>query len=145
MPLWLRCRGSACAGGACLPHGSGGRWLSGCPLVTGLRTENWTIQSVGKQCSKARRTSALVGCRLSHVLCKLFLYRFRAFLESLLCCPPFLFPRALLVPLMSLVAAAAAALPVATSFVTSALAPGVARPACVVAASSRLVTQFSGG
>ena len=75
-----------------------------------------------------------------------FLFRFRARLVSLLCCPPLFFPRALfLVPLMPLVAAAAAASPDATSSVTSALAPGVARPACVVAGSSRLVAQSSGG
>ena len=84
-------------------------------------------------------------CRLFHVLSKLFLYRFRAFAESLLCCPPFLFFRAfLVVSLEPLVAAAAATSPGATSSVTSAPAPrgGVV---CTVAASSHLVEQTSGG
>ena len=120
--------------------------MSGHPLVTGLGAENWAFQSVGKQCSEARRGSAAVDCHLRHVLSKFFLFRFRAFLESLICCPPLFFPRVLLlVPFVPLVAAAAAASPDATSSVTSAPAPGFARPACVVAASSRLVAQSSGG
>ena len=88
-------------------------------------------------------------CRLFHVLSKLFLYRFRAFAESLLCCPPFLFFRAfLVVSLEPLVAAVAATeyctSPGATSSVTSAPAPrdGVV---CAMAASSHLVEQTSGG
>ena len=120
------------------------RWLSGCPSAAGLlKAETWTSQSVGRQCAKTRRTPASVDCHPGHALSKLFLYRFRACLESLFCCPPSLFPRAfLVVSLVPLVAAAATASPGATSSITPAPAPrdGVV---CTVAASSHLVEQSS--
>jgi len=71
--LWLRCRGSTCAVCVCLPHRSGGRWFSGCPLATGLRAETWAFRSVGRQYARARRTSALVNYCLRHILSELFL------------------------------------------------------------------------
>ena len=94
---------------------------------------------------KSEADPASVDCHLGHVLSKLFLYRFRACLESLLCCPPFVFPQALLVvSLVPLVVAAATDSPGAISSVTSAPAPrdGVV---CTMAASSHLVEQTSGG
>jgi len=81
---------------------------------------------------------------LRHVLSKFLLYHFCASSECLLCCPTLFFPRtSIFVLLVLLVAAAAAASPGATSSVTSGLALGVARPACVVVASPRLVAQSS--
>ena len=41
------------------------RSLLSCPSVAGRRAQTWTSQSVGRQCAKARRTSALSDCHLA--------------------------------------------------------------------------------